>query len=193
MYSKKIIGKKCYLSPVCIEDAPTYFKWKSEAETSIYLLSFSHILTLQQEQDYLLSAVRGLPYQQIFSIINIFDNKLVGNCSLHQIDMINRSAEFVIYIGEKEVRGHGIGTEAALLALDYAFGMLNLHSVWLRVFEFNKRGHKLFKKIGFKDVGRMREARLIGKNKYDVLYMDILESEYKSIYIDGLLKSLSSV
>ena len=191
MYSKKIIGKKCYLSPVCIEDAPTYFKWKSEAETSIYLLSFSQSITLQQEREQLLSVARGQPYQQVFAIINKSNDKLIGNCSFHQIDMINRTAEFVIYIGEKEVRGLGFGKEATLLTLDYAFNILNLHSVWLRVFEFNKRGHKLFEKIGFKNAGRMRDARILGENKYDVLYMDILASEYKSVYITAFLKSLN--
>ena len=45
------------------------------------------------------------------------------------IDRRNRTATFVIFIGETKARGQGYGTETTRLVLDYAFTALGLHNV----------------------------------------------------------------
>ena len=44
-------------------------------------------------------------------------------------------------------------------------------------------------KEGFKEAGRLREAKIVCRNKYDEVYMDILAKEFKSPYIRQILEN----
>ena len=92
--------------------------------------------------------------------------------------MQDRSAEIGIMIGERQYWNRGFGTEAMRLMVQHGFENLNLHRIFLRVFETNPRGKRSYEKVGFKLEGRMREARYL-KGKYiDVCLMSILKSEW---------------
>ena len=53
------------------------------------------------------------------------------------IDWINRSAQVGIVIGSKPHWGKGYGTDAMRIVLRFAFEKMNLHRVWLNVYDFN--------------------------------------------------------
>lgn len=42
---------------------------------------------------------------------------------------------------------------------------------------------KYYKKVSFKEIGRRREAICFAGEKYDEVYMDILASEFESVYV----------
>ena len=88
-----------------------------------------------------------------------------------------------IFIGDEQYRGRGIGKEAIHLILDYGFNYLNLNSIQLSVFAFNERAIACYKKCGFKEVGRLREAYYLNGKYYDKILMDILKSEFNETYI----------
>ena len=112
---------------------------------------------------------------------------LIGRCFLGSVDLVNRSARLGIVIGEKTHWDRGFGTEAIQLLLDYAFNILNLNSVNLGTYSFNERAIACYKKVGFKVIGQRREARIIGDKRYDALMMDILTSEYETVFLKDLL------
>jgi diamine N-acetyltransferase len=107
----------------------------------------------------------------------------IGTTALEGIDWRNRTAEFGIMIGEAGARGRGYGTETARLMLDYAFTALGLHSVMLRVHEFNAAGAAAYRRAGFREFGRRREAQWMGGRPWDTLYMECLASEFASPYL----------
>lgn len=183
MKVKKLIGKKCYLSPINIEDYDLYYQWLNQSETTIYLSVFHEIIARHREKDLLDRLIRTESGNYVMAIVEIKSDKLLGNCGLLNVDHINRNAEFGIFIGEKKYRGKGIGEEATRLMLDFGFNAINLHHIWLRVFRFNKNAIGLYKKIGFKIIGAKRESRIIGDNKVDEILMDILRHEFESPYI----------
>ena len=76
-------------------------------------------------------------------------NRLIGSCAFSQVDGDNGSAMYHITIGEKDMWGHGYGTEATQLMIDHAFGTLGLHRVALTVFEFNERAIRAYRRCGF--------------------------------------------
>lgn len=114
----------------------------------------------------------------VFAIEEILNKKLLGTVSLFNLDWVNRSAILGIAIYRSENRGRGYGSEAICLALDFAFKNLNLNRVELETFDFNERAQRIYRKIGFKDVGRKREARFIDDAYRDVILMDILREEW---------------
>ena len=97
--------------------------------------------------------------------------------------IISRTATLGIFIGEKEERSKGYGTEAIKLLLDFGFNYLNLHEIKLDVYEFNKRAIKCYEKIGFKEYGRRRKCKFINGKYYDSIEMDILAEEFRESYI----------
>jgi len=186
MKVKKLIGEKCYLSPINIEDYDYYYQWLNQSETTIYLSVFHEIIARHREKDLLDKLIRTENGNYVMAIVESKSDKLLGNCGLMNVDLVNKNAEFGIFIGEEKFRGKGIGEEATRLIIDFGFNAINLHHIWLRVFTFNKNAIALYKKIGFKVIGSKRESRIIGKNKVDELLMDILPHEFESPYIQPL-------
>jgi RimJ/RimL family protein N-acetyltransferase len=62
--------------------------------------------------------------------------------------------------------------------LDYGFKALNLHNIFLRVYSFNERAIKSYENIGFKIIGKILESLLRGKERHDIILMDILHDEF---------------
>jgi len=115
-----------------------------------------------------------------FAVETMTDNKLIGGTGLFNIDWTSRSAEVGISIYNPECWGKGYGVESLNLILGFAFRDLNLNRVGLEVFNFNKRAHKCYLKVGFKEMGRRRKARFIDGKYHDSIVMDILREEWVS-------------
>jgi len=183
-YFKKIVGERLYLSPVDSEDVEIYAEWMNDLETTINLTTAPKVISLDKEREVLAEMTKG---GCNFAIVRDEDDALLGNCGLLGVDQLQRTAELGIFIGEKEERGKGYGTEALRLLLDYAFNLLNLHSIYLRVRSFNEPAVRSYEKVGFKIIGRRRECVLICGEYYDEIYMDILDHEFEG-KIPSLLK-----
>jgi len=175
MYFKKLVGKKCYLSPMDVNDAEKYTEWLNDLEVSTGLGQvYEGILNVESEKEIL----KDLSQKHNYSVIDIETNELIGSCGFSVIDNLNQTAENGIFIGNKKFWDKGYGTEAMILLMDYGFKALNLHNVLLRVFSFNERAIKCYEKIGFKTIGKRREALKRGDKIYDIIYMDILYDEF---------------
>lgn len=175
-YFKKVVGKRIFLSPINPDDAEVYAKWINDLDVNIYLTSAPSVYSLSKEKE-ILERISKEGYN--FAIIDSEKEKVIGNCGLLNVDLVNRKAELGIFIGEKEYWGKGYGTETIELLLDFSFNLLNLNSVMLVVRAFNKRAIKCYEKCGFKLIGIRREAVIMGPQKYDEYYMDILATEFK--------------
>ena len=178
-YFKKMVGERVYLSPIDPDDAEVYAKWINDLEVSIYLTSAPNVYSLSKEKE-ILEQISKEGYN--FAIIDSEKVKVIGNCGLMNVDNVNRKAELGIFIGEKDYWGKGYGTEAIELLLDFSFNILNLNSIMLIVRAFNKRAIRCYEKCGFKLIGKRREAAIIGPQKYDEYYMDILAGEFMKNY-----------
>jgi len=105
----------------------------------------------------------------IYSVLEFWDRS---------IEHIHRRATLGLFIGDAEQRGKGYGTEAIRLLLSYGFNILNLHSIMLVVHADNPKGLACYKKVGFKEFGRRRESRMKAGRYIDLIYMDILSTEF---------------
>ena len=179
-YFKKLIGERIYLSPISIEDAEKYVEWLNDFDTTDYIGRSHLTITIDEEKKYLEKHNNS---EILFAIVTEKDDKLIGTISLHDIDHIRRIATMGIFIGDKEHRGKGYGTEAVKLILDYGFNYINLNNIKLDLKEFNERALACYKKCGFKEYGRRRKCNFINGKYYDTIEMDILAEEFKESYI----------
>jgi len=106
------------------------------------------------------------------------DDTLIGNIGLFKISHISRSAITRLFIGEKENRSKGYGSETLRLILDYGFNTLNLHNIMLNVFSDNEPAIACYKKVGFTEFGRRRESYFKNGRYVDDVHMDILDVEF---------------
>lgn len=173
-------GEKVALSLICREDLPIFVGWLNDPEVTIYL-SMRRLITSEGEEEWY-EKVRKDPRTRQFSIIALPEEEVIGVTGLDRIDPYDRSATFGIFLGRKEYWGKGYGTETTILMLDYAFNCLGLHHVWLIVKDFNERAIKCYKKVGFREVGRLREAILQPDGRHDVIIMDILAREFNKAH-----------
>jgi len=103
----------------------------------------------------------------------------IGGGGLHDIDWQSRRAEVGIAIGDKRYWNRGFGTDTIRALLRHGFECLNLHRIYLRVFEDNERAIAVYGRLGFKEEGRLREHSYRGGEYRDMLFMGILRSEWK--------------
>ncbi|KAJ5837101.1 hypothetical protein N7447_003127 [Penicillium robsamsonii] len=76
-------------------------------------------------------------------------------------------------------RGKGYGGETINWALDWAFQHVGLHRVTIGAFSFNHDALKLYRKLGFVDEGREREAVYHCRAWHDVVNLSMLEHEWE--------------
>lgn len=176
-YFKKLVGKKVYLSPINIDDYEIYTKWMNDFKVTDGIGASARIYSLEREKEHLNN--KALSKDYTFAIVSLDKDKLLGNCSLMDVDTIKGIATIGIMIGEEENRCKGYGSDALKLLIEYAFDYLNLHNVMLVVYSFNEVAINAYKKVGFKEFGRRHEALLLKGKYYDDIYMEILESDYR--------------
>jgi RimJ/RimL family protein N-acetyltransferase len=184
MYYKKMIGKRIYLSPIDPEDYKLYTEWINDMEVGLGI-TFSRMLMSEATEKEALERISKNGYN--FAVIDNETNLTIGNVGFPAIDQVNRKGTVGIFIGDKKYWNNGYGGEALSLLMDFGFNILNLHSINLVVFGFNKPAIRCYEKIGFKEAGRLREAKIMAGEKYDEIYMDILASEFESPYIKELM------
>jgi diamine N-acetyltransferase len=104
------------------------------------------------------------------------DNTYVGNVNLTNIDFINRSAEFSIFIGNKDYRGKGIGYKATSELINHGIINLGLNRIWLTVLAENNVAQGLYKKIGFEVEGNLRNAIFKNGKFHNLILMSFIKN-----------------
>lgn len=176
-----ITGERCYLSPPSLDDAERWAAWENDPAVAIPLGDEAYRPSSPIKMaEWIEEALERR--QPLFTIVDAADERPIGRCLLFNVSHVDRSAWAGILIGEQEYWDQGYGTEAMRLLLSYAFGLLNLHNVMLGTFAFNARAIRCYEKVGFHEIGRRRQARIIGGRAYDVVLMDILAGEFDDVY-----------
>jgi RimJ/RimL family protein N-acetyltransferase len=181
-----ITGEKVALGPIRRDLLPLYQKWINDFEVTRTLAAGFRPMTWEAEEAWYEGASRR-DREVMFTIYERATMRPIGNTGLHDIDPLHRVAEFGLLIGEKECWGKGYGTETTRLMLDYGFTCLNLHNIMLRAYSFNERGLRAYRRAGFQEIGRRREAIRMAGRAYDEVMMDCLATGFESPVLQRLL------
>ena len=176
MYYKKYEGENIYLSPMNAEDYKTYTKWINDETLASGLGSFRNNFNEMNEKDWLEKSLKDGNHG--YAIIRKADDKLLGSYGLELRSDTARRYHIGGFIGEKEERGKGYGTEALKLMTKYAFEILNAETLFSGVYEFNTASVKSAEKAGYKVAGKFRNAYYYKGKYHDEIMVEITRDDF---------------
>jgi RimJ/RimL family protein N-acetyltransferase len=148
-------GTKVALGPLSRDLIPLYQQWNNDFGSN-RTTATARPVTLEEQTE----AHERLLKEKSFVFFTVYEHESKRPIGFTYLsDIKEQTAEFGIVIGEKVAQGKGYGTETTRLMLDYAFTVLGLHNVMLKVFEFNLGGIKAYEKAGFQEIGRRSHGR----------------------------------
>ncbi len=173
-------SERLYLRPIMEEDLAELAAFFYEPSNVKY-----YIPTLWRR--YTPEQVRGLLadwHDQsayfVYAICMNEDDSVVGLANLDGVNYINGNSEVGIAITAVERQGQGLAEEALRLLITYCFDEMRLHRVWARIVAANEASLRLFRKLGFREEGRLREQLRREGGYIDMIFMGLLEDEWRS-------------
>jgi len=171
-------GKKVILRSIRKNDINHFLKWCNDPEIVQNMYLYLPVSEIAEKK--WIEEIISSKNDVVFVIeINVKGKSIaIGNCAIKEINWKDRSAEIGIIIGEKKYRDKRYGSEALTLLINYAFNQLNLHRVWVAIFEFNNKRMPVFQNLGFKKEGCARSAIFKNSKYWDITTLSILEDEW---------------
>jgi ribosomal-protein-alanine N-acetyltransferase len=173
-------GERVYLRALEPSDVEHVHRWYGHADTARLMgeqpRSFAH-----RRADAEAEVAKAGRDWFAFVICLLADDRPIGRADVFRIDRINGSAGFGIAIGEHELRGAGLGTDAVNAIADFCFGQLRLERLWLVTDSVNARAQHVYEKAGFVREGLLRKAFYQDGVFQDDVMMAMLRSEWDAL------------
>ena len=151
----RIDGERVYLRSITYEDTDMIVAWRNQ-ENVIKYFFYRGEFTKEGHLKWMKERVETGNVVQ-FIVCMKENDRPVGCTYIRDIDEANKKAEYGVFLGEEDVRGHGIGKEILELTVDYAFKELHLHRIYARVYETNKPSLYSFLHCGFEKEALLRD------------------------------------
>lgn len=174
-----ITGKFTGLRSVEKEDLSILRDWRNQVEFRKNFREVRELNLSNQEKWFERSCINN-PNDFMFIIVD--DNKVpIGAGGLLYINWIIRSADFSFYIGKNNfyIDEEGYALDAAKLLIEYGFKTLNLHKIWMELYEFDNKKIDFFtEKFGFKKDGQLRDNCFEDGKYWDSYIFSLIKQDY---------------
>jgi len=170
-------GERVYLRALEPDDVEHVHRWYEHADTARLMGEMPRSLAHRRADAESDVGKAGRDWFS-FVICLLSDDRPIGRADVFEIDRINGSAGFGIAIGEHELRGEGLGTDAVNAIADVCFGQLRLERLWLVTDSVNARAQHVYEKAGFVHEGVLRRAFYQDGVFQDDIRMAMLRSEW---------------
>lgn len=170
MLKGNIVG----LRAIEISDLPVLLEWRNNSKYRQYFREYRELNSGNQNiwfEKYVLQDKNT----EMFAIVELEHQQLIGACGLCYIDWINRNADFSIYIGKDNLYIDDIyAIDTARIMIKYGFEELNMHRLWAEIYDFDRLKKSMFEKLGFELEGRHRQTHWTQGKWCDSLFYSIL-------------------
>lgn len=174
-----IKGKDVGLRAVEQEDLLYFRDWRNLPDFRKHFREVRE-LSLTDQEVWFDSLHKTKHINYMFTIVDLKTNEPIGAAGLLYINWIIRSADFSFYIGDQEkyIGNDGIAEESVKLLIDYGFKNLNLHKIWMELYEFDKQKIEFFsKKFKFKQDGQLRDNCFENGKYWDSYIISLLKGD----------------
>ncbi len=163
------------LKPFDKTDFNQLISWVTSKELLIQFAGpiFTFPLTLEQLEIYVADKNR-FP----FKVINSKSGVVIGHAEVYYSG--NKIAKLCrILIGDKSLRGQGIGEEIVNQLVEYSFNKLGALKVELNVYDWNTSAIKCYKKVGFVINSERNKTTHVENNKWTAINMTLEKFNWK--------------
>ncbi len=177
-YNSKEFSSRVYLGLLDESHALFLAQEMNEPEMRDYLFSNNFPISEKNEVEWIGRLYGPKNNQNVTLGIFLKDTKqLIGVMSLNKISYIHGTSITGAWLG-KEFRNNGLGVEAKMLLLDYAFNTLNLRKIQSSVIATNTRSADYSKKCGYK-VEATFPNQIFQKGKYwDEIFLAVYREDW---------------
>ncbi|MDH5404277.1 MAG: GNAT family N-acetyltransferase [Candidatus Heimdallarchaeota archaeon] len=174
-------GEKVVIRGLELSDTEELLKYWNDLELRRFL--FNQLPNSKEEEEEFIRSTwssRKSNREYLFAV-DTLEGVFIGTTGLSFVDPINRAAVFGIAIFNKEYWGKGYGTDITRVICGFGFNILNIHSIRLDYLDGNEGGKKAYTRVGFKEVGRLRQSIYRNGSYTDRILMDILKDEFNAL------------
>lgn len=175
---KMLEGKRIKLRLISKEDMAQILEWRSTQ--TAYESFFTHpVLNMDIQEAWYEKQLKDST-QLNFIIVHIESGVDIGMIALCDIDHMTKKCEWGrIIVGHPEFLGNEYGHEAIEIILNYAFNYLGMHRICCTAIEDNKLVVNLYKRLGFKEEGVLRDYIYKAGSYKNIVLFSMLISEYR--------------
>lgn len=148
---------RVYLRALEPEDYKTSIKWRKDDEIWNMLGGTKYFVSEAYEKKWLENAIFDSKDLKL-AVCLVENDKYIGNVYMTDIDMINRSCQSHVIIGEREYWGKGLAKEALSLAIDFMKNERGVRRFEALILEDNTQSIKMHEKCGYIMEGVKRKA-----------------------------------
>lgn len=160
------------LEPLLSEYSDTLIDWRNDYRIRKWTRQFDLISDLDQKRWFEKQA--SDPTIRMYAIEK--ELHLMGVCGFTSLDLINRRAEFSLYIAP-ENQGQSLGKSALKTLVTHGFNAFGFNLIWGEVFEGNP-AKGLFSALGFKLDGIRRQFYFRDGKFIDAHLMSLLRQDW---------------
>lgn len=172
-----IKGKQIYLRAMEPEDMEMYRYMINDEDVSRMVVGWSFPVCKREQMNWY-ERVAMSDVNKRFTICMIENDQAVGMVTLTNIDLVNRSAFHGIKLHPSCPKGKGVGTDAVMTLMEYAFNQINLNRLDGEWFLYNTASKKLYEKCGWHEEGIKKNAIYRNGEYHDLAICGILKEEY---------------
>lgn len=153
-------GERVTLRPMVAEDAALLSRWFSDEEFQRHQWgAWSGPMSPEGAREFWTRFQPADPASPDCALFAIEHESLpIGFANYRRLNLKHANADIGVGIGERELWGKGLGSEAVRLLRDHLLGAHGLHRIRLHVAATNDRAIAAYKKCGFEIEGIEREG-----------------------------------
>jgi diamine N-acetyltransferase len=174
----RVDGRAAGLGPIVPELKDTY--WRLDQDPASLAGIGRQTFPSQQEHEKVYDKYASSTLDDLLFTVYDLTGPKPAAAGVAGVDVNHRRRTGMFHIRlSPEHRGHGVGTEAARLVLDFAFHVTHLACVWLSVYEPNTRAIRAYEKAGFKRQGIQRNVACWLGKRCNAVLMDAVPEEFE--------------
>ena len=169
--------KNLVIKPLKVSDIKYIMTWVNDPDVVKNLQHFNKKFTKKDEEIYVKKILKS-KNDFVFSIFLEKDGEYIGQIGIHQISWENKLGRLSIII-KREFWGKNYAKESIPFILSIAFHKLKLHKIWLMSWSTNKKARRLYKKLGFREEGVLKDEYFWRGKYHDIIRMGMLKKSLK--------------
>jgi len=174
MKAPTIESKSNILRPFKMSDAELWQKWDIDPEVQAFMPEpRSAVQDITAQYEYINECEKD--EEGYYWSIETTAGITIGTVALTEFDEHHGVASIGIVIGDKNYWGKGVATEVITALVDHSFAHLNIFNLSAEVEEGNIPMMRALEKVGFKQDGLFKSARVRNEKRINVHHFSIIK------------------